>query len=183
VEGNPTRLKNKGEIHSNIYQMVAKNGQERMTSFADQRADLMDEGKAAITHYRWLQQHRNNKERCKLSLMELRPLTGRTHQIRVHLAEQLGMPVLGDYRYGQAAPRRDPNRCVHHKDLPLHLHSYHLLLRDWHCPGKHLDLHAPIPKHFIETMDKHPLKLRDLPNFVKEQQKFNERRGVRRYYK
>ena len=50
-----------------------------------------------------------------LTWLELRPLTGRTHQLRVHLAA-LGCPVLGDPIYGNARPG-DPARA------PLHLHA------------------------------------------------------------
>ena len=50
-----------------------------------------------------------------LTWLELRPLTGRTHQLRVHLAAQ-GCPVLGDPIYGKARPD-DPTRA------PLHLHA------------------------------------------------------------
>ena len=52
-------------------------------------------GKEAETHFRVLQ----NRE--VTSLIEARPLTGRTHQIRVHLAKS-GCPVLGDELYGRA---------------------------------------------------------------------------------
>ena len=57
-------------------------------------------GKNAETHFRVLE------KRGKLSLVEARPITGRTHQIRVHLAES-GLPVVGDELYGKrgdAAP-------------------------------------------------------------------------------
>ncbi|HSW75358.1 MAG TPA: RluA family pseudouridine synthase [Candidatus Saccharimonadales bacterium] len=50
-------------------------------------------GKQAITHYKVVQ------ETAHYSLIELKPLTGRTHQLRVHLAEQ-GHPVVGDPLYG-----------------------------------------------------------------------------------
>ncbi len=54
------------------------------------------EGKPATTLYRLLGEARG------LSWLELRPLTGRTHQIRVHLAA-IGCPILGDRAYGGAA--------------------------------------------------------------------------------
>lgn len=58
-------------------------------------------GKPAITHYRVV------RESDHYSLVELKPETGRTHQLRVHLA-QLGHPIVGDSLYnhnGQPAKR------------------------------------------------------------------------------
>jgi RluA family pseudouridine synthase len=52
------------------------------------------EGKEAETHFRVLQKKK------KLALVEARPFIGRTHQIRVHLAEA-GCPVVGDELYGR----------------------------------------------------------------------------------
>jgi tRNA pseudouridine32 synthase/23S rRNA pseudouridine746 synthase len=51
-------------------------------------------GKPAVTHWRKL------AERGGMSLVEFRPETGRTHQIRVHAAAGLGAPLLGDPVYG-----------------------------------------------------------------------------------
>jgi tRNA pseudouridine32 synthase/23S rRNA pseudouridine746 synthase len=66
------------------------------------------EGLPSITDYRVLGREGG------LTLLELRPLTGRTHQLRVHLAA-LGCPVRGDPIYGRA---RDQEPAP-----PLHLHA------------------------------------------------------------
>ena len=56
-------------------------------------------GKHAVTHYKVL------KTNGKRSLLEVRTLTGRKHQIRVHLAD-LGHPIAGDDRYGPDAKNK-----------------------------------------------------------------------------
>ena len=57
------------------------------------RMAVLPDGRAAVTHYTVLE------EKEKLSFLEVRLETGRTHQIRVHMAH-LGNPVLGDRTYG-----------------------------------------------------------------------------------
>ncbi len=57
-------------------------------------------GKPSVTHWRLL------AEQDGRALIEFRPETGRTHQIRVHAASGLGLPLLGDPVYGDKASRR-----------------------------------------------------------------------------
>lgn len=57
-------------------------------------------GKDAVTEWTRLSEH----EGC--ALIQCRLLTGRTHQIRVHMKESLGFPILGDPIYGNAARQR-----------------------------------------------------------------------------
>lgn len=68
-------------------------------------------GKSAITAYKVL------KSDGKRSLLELKPTTGRTHQLRVHL-EHLGHPILGDKFYGGSQANR---LYLHAKSLELTL--------------------------------------------------------------
>ncbi len=74
------------------------------------------------------------------------PLTGRTHQIRVHAAA-LGTPILGDGKYG--GRRAFPDLS----DVPgrpaLHLHARRLIVD--HPAGGVLDVAAPLPEHMAET--------------------------------
>jgi pseudouridine synthase, RluA family len=61
-------------------------------------ASLPEGGKVAVTDYRVLALWKSGGERY--SLVSLRPKTGRTHQLRVHMAG-LGAPILGDPLYGK----------------------------------------------------------------------------------
>ncbi|CCQ10440.1 Similar to ribosomal large subunit pseudouridine synthase A, group 2 [Pseudoalteromonas luteoviolacea B = ATCC 29581] len=54
------------------------------------------QGKSAVTYYRVIE------ERSDSTLVELKPVTGRTHQLRVHMLA-IGHPILGDDFYGDAA--------------------------------------------------------------------------------
>ncbi len=77
------------------------------------------------------------------ALVEARPETGRTHQIRVHLAH-LGAPLLGDARYG--GPRR-----VGEVAIPrVMLHARRLEIAH-PVTGARLELEAPVPEDFAEV--------------------------------
>ena len=65
----------------------------------------------AITDYRTLD-HAGRK----LAWLELRPLTGRTHQLRVHCAE-MGFPILGDNIYGRAPRIGGPLLHLHSREI------------------------------------------------------------------
>jgi 23S rRNA pseudouridine1911/1915/1917 synthase len=91
-------------------------------------------GDPAATRYRTLRQG------PLAALVEARPETGRTHQIRVHLAH-LGAPLLGDPRYG--GPRRVGEIAVPR----VMLHARRLEL-DHPATGARLVLEAPVPDDF-----------------------------------
>lgn len=65
---------------------------------------IREDGKAAQTRYRLL------RTDGQLSLLELQPLTGRTHQLRIHCAH-FGFPILGDPQYHTNASRALSARC------------------------------------------------------------------------
>ena len=70
------------------------------------RREIRPDGLSAVTHYRV------EKEGNAWSLTRLRLETGRTHQIRVHLAA-LGCPIVGDYVYGEADSRLPGRFALH----------------------------------------------------------------------
>jgi len=71
---------------------------------ASARYGVVEGGKASQTEFRTL------ASSGELSLVEARPLTGRTHQIRVHL-ESVGLPIIGDATYGGKAAGRMMLHC------------------------------------------------------------------------
>ncbi|UXN69206.1 RluA family pseudouridine synthase [Devosia neptuniae] len=82
----------------------------------------------------------------RFAWVTLKPVTGRTHQLRVHMA-QLGTPIIGDPRYfnienWQGAPGLG-------EGLQLHARRIALPLRN----GKRLDISAPLPPHMRESFD------------------------------
>ena len=69
------------------------------------------------------------------SLVEFQPLTGRTHQLRVHAREGLGSPIVGDPVYGSGGG-------------PMMLHASRLVVPREKKAA--IDVVAPLPEHFGE---------------------------------
>jgi 23S rRNA pseudouridine955/2504/2580 synthase len=103
-----------------------------------QAMDDPDRGARAITDFRTL-----DAARGRAAWLELKPLTGRTHQLRVHCAEGLGTPILGDGKYGGAAAHLD--------GLSGELHLHARALRLPHPDGGVLEAAAPLPPHMKDT--------------------------------
>ena len=82
----------------------------------------------------------------KPALVEARPLTGRTHQIRAHL-EYLGMPIAGDDRYFGGESRKKFAMIAD----KLHLHAYKIDLSVIY--NKKLVLRAPLPAYFKADLE------------------------------
>ena len=74
------------------------------------------------------------------TLLEVTIKTGRTHQIRVHLASQ-GHPIAGDEKYGEF----DRNKALHKQGLKrMFLHAWRLQFTH-PASGERVELHAPLP--------------------------------------
>lgn len=95
-----------------------------------QRVDP-DGGKASVTDYEF-QEAANGRSR-----VIFRPLTGRTHQLRVHAASEqgLGMPIVGDRLYGRNAGNDSPR---------LHLHAWRLEFT-FPVDGHRYSFESPVP--------------------------------------
>ncbi len=93
--------------------------------------EVREDGKRAITHYKVIEEYKD----C--SLVRLRLDTGRTHQIRVHMA-YLGHPLLGDNFYGkEIADSHGLTRAA--------LHAAHLEFQQ-PITGEHLSFEAMLPE-------------------------------------
>ncbi len=95
-------------------------------------------GKAAVTHYRVLKRYE------KHTYMEFELETGRTHQIRVHMAS-IGHPLLGDALYGSGKAR-----------FSLQGQTLHAMTIGFIHPtsGQYLEFEAPLPAYFQELLTK-----------------------------
>jgi 23S rRNA-/tRNA-specific pseudouridylate synthase len=82
------------------------------------------------------------------TLVRCRPTTGRTHQLRVHLAA-LGHPLLGDVRYGGPAQVTRPDGTRLQLARPL-LHARGVIVR--HPHGTLLSLLAPEPPDLLDAL-------------------------------
>ncbi|MGB7257763.1 MAG: RNA pseudouridine synthase [Pseudolabrys sp.] len=76
-----------------------------------------------------------------LTWLALEPLTGRTHQLRVHCSE-IGFPILGDNIYGRAPRGGGP---------PLHLHSREVVVPIFKNKPP-VKITAPVPEHMLEML-------------------------------
>lgn len=94
-------------------------------------------GKRAVTHYRVLKRFR------RYTYVECRLETGRTHQIRVHMAD-IGHPILGDELYapGRRSPFHLEGQTLHAKTLGF-VHP---------ASGEYIETDAPLPEYFTHLL-------------------------------
>lgn len=115
------------EIEGTIHTRIGRHPTDRK-----KMAVVREGGKDAITHYRVLQQFE------KYTYVECILETGRTHQIRVHMAS-IGHPLLGDEIYGTPSKQyKLQGQCLHAKILGFSHPS----------TGKYIETDAPLPGYF-----------------------------------
>jgi len=125
------------ELRDSLHKYVTASGERRVSVQAD--------GLSAFTKIKIM------KKNAEFSVLEARLLTGRTHQIRVHLAHA-GHPVLGDDKYGDFAL----NRTLAREGVKrLFLHASRLRLRH-PLTGDPVALEAPLPEDMDAFLRKKP---------------------------
>lgn len=114
----------------------------RSTNDRKKMAIVKDEhtGKRAVTHYRVLKRF----EEDKMTYIECKLETGRTHQIRVHMSS-IGHPLLGDETYGSGRKSRFKlqGQCLHAKTLGF-IHP---------TTGEYIETDAPLPEYFQHLLE------------------------------
>ena len=119
-----------GENTATIDMPIARSTKDRKKMAVDKN------GKEAITHYKVVQRY------DKYTLLEIKIDTGRTHQIRVHMA-YIGHPVVGDLQYSNGKNEFGiEGQMLHSKYLEF----------DHPITGKRLKLEAPLPEYFEQVL-------------------------------
>ena len=112
---------------------------KRASRYTSTRTSRIDRnGKSAVTAYRVLQ------ESALAALIEARPVTGRLHQIRVHL-DSVGAAVLGDDLYGPKIVRDASPRLALHSHRLSFVHP---------STGEQMDIRTPFPRDLRTTLKK-----------------------------
>jgi 23S rRNA pseudouridine955/2504/2580 synthase len=124
-----------GTIDVKLAKRNAGSGLEKMSVVQDD-----EEGEHALTHFRVIEVN----TRHDISWVECMPVTGRTHQLRVHL-QAIGHPIYGDGKYG--------GKAAFHPHLnlakQLHLHARELRL----TAPRPYRFKAPVPPHFADALE------------------------------
>ncbi len=140
-----------GRIHYGLLKAPGhgKAGQaERMLCIPPSQMDSTPGARGAVTNYAvlaWLSR--------RTAWVALEPVTGRTHQLRAHMAE-LGHPIIGDGKYGGSAQKMEDGGWGPYLgggfSRKLHLHARALNIAH-PVTGDMLTLVAPLPGHMVRT--------------------------------
>ncbi len=99
----------------------------------------------AMTHYAVI-----DKAPPSVAWVSLKPVTGRQHQLRVHL-QMIGTPIIGDPKYGYVEPDGSGETRDEGFSRKLHLHARRVTFP--HPKGGTVDVTAPLPGHMRQSFD------------------------------
>ena len=136
VAGRPVPVE--GRIDLPLLKYAGARGERSVPATRDD-----DDAQRAVTDYRTVD-HAGQK----LAWLELNPVTGRTHQLRVHCVA-LGAPIVGDRKYHEPDQNGAFSAIVEGLGDRLHLHARALELP--HPAGGRLIVEADLPPHMRET--------------------------------
>jgi 23S rRNA pseudouridine955/2504/2580 synthase len=99
------------------------------------------EGKRAVTEFKVIE-----KIGRRAAWVEMEPITGRTHQLRVHM-KAIDTPILGDGKYGGS------DAFLTGAEIAPQLHLHARAVRFAHPGGGNFEITAPLPQHMKDTWD------------------------------
>ncbi len=120
--------KPKEESGTLVHWLVKNEKNNKVTAFTKENKD----GQRSELSYRIL------KHKAGFYLLEVNPVTGRPHQIRVQLAS-MGCVIVGDVKYGYAKPNPDKSICLHARQLSF-IHP---------VKKETISIEAPLPKNEV----------------------------------
>lgn len=119
-------------LEGTIDKPIGRNKKDRL------KMAIVDDGKRAVTHYNVLEQYNNGTSLIKCTLE-----TGRTHQIRVHMAS-IGHPLVGDPLYGLKKQRfKLQGQVLHAKTLGF-IHP---------TTKEYIEFDSELPKYYLDLLD------------------------------
>jgi len=151
--GSGIKLNNVGYLDAPITHYINGGAKDKIAS--NPTATATTTAAAAITRYKVLLVNRNSG----IAWLELEPLTGRKHQLRQHCARELGLPILGDSKYG--ALRKEPQKSImeailssQKRDTPLFLHCRSIKI-DFPGQKKGILVEAQVPETWQKLFNQH----------------------------
>lgn len=121
------------KIEGTVDKPIGRNKKDRL------KMAIMEDGKRAVTHYNVLEQYNNGNALVKCTLE-----TGRTHQIRVHMA-YIGHPLVGDPLYNSNKKQKFKlqGQVLHAKTLGfIHPRS-----------NEYIEFDSELPKYYLELLE------------------------------
>ncbi len=120
------------KLEGTIDKPLGRNKKDRL------KMAIVEDGKRAITHYKVLEQYNNNTSLIKCILE-----TGRTHQIRVHMAS-IGHPLVGDPLYGSKKQKFKLNGQVLHAKTLGFIHP---------TSKEYMEFDSELPKYYLDLLE------------------------------